>query len=52
MGFVWGLIAAGFIGIYVLVHRARVKTMRRYINRGNIESGPWGDNPPDMRNRE
>lgn len=47
MGFVWGLMAAAFIGIYVLVHRARVKTMRRYIERG-----PWGDNPPDMRSRD
>jgi hypothetical protein len=43
MGFVWGLVGAVFIGIYVLVHRARVKTMRNYIERG-----PWGDTPPNM----
>lgn len=33
---VWIVLAAVFIGIYVAVHRLRVRTMRRFIERGGF----------------
>jgi hypothetical protein len=39
----WGILAAVFVGIYVLVHRARVRTMRRYIERGGFDGADRDD---------
>ena len=33
---VWIVVAAVFASIYVALHRLRVKTMRRYIERGGF----------------
>jgi len=33
---VWIAVGAVFAGIYVALHRLRVKTMRRYIERGGF----------------
>jgi hypothetical protein len=41
MAIVWIIVAAFFLGIFILVHRTKVRTMRRYLERGG-----W-DEPPD-----
>ena len=38
MAIAWLLLAAFFLGLFILVHRAKVKAMRRYIERGG-----WDD---------
>lgn len=38
-----GILAAVFVGIYILVHRARVRTMRRYIERGGFDGAGRDD---------
>ena len=42
MTIVWGVLAAFFIGIYILVHRTKVRAMRRYMDRGG-----WDEPPSD-----
>ncbi|HSM01594.1 MAG TPA: hypothetical protein VK960_04015 [Acidimicrobiia bacterium] len=45
MTIVWGVLGAVFVAIYILVHRARVRTMRRFIERGGLD----GANRDDAR---
>ena len=43
MVIVWSVLGVVFLGIYIAVHRARVKTMRRYIERGGFGGADRGD---------
>jgi hypothetical protein len=43
MTIAWGILAAVSVGIYILVHRARVRTMRRYIERRGSDGADRDD---------
>jgi len=40
---VWSILGIAFLGVYIAVHRARVTTMRRYIERGGLDGADRDD---------